>query len=171
MPVVEVEFGFELLPARGRTAIERVERMTRRAVPVALVMVLGLFASACGRSDPEKELRATVAAMAQAIEQHRVSDALEPVAEDFTRESGAFGKQDARRVLAGTMLRNERIQLSAVVTDVRVEGDRAFATVRVIATGGAGLLPERGQTWEFDSAWRREKGRWKVFNAEWREGL
>jgi hypothetical protein len=57
------------------------------------------------------------------------------------------------------------------VTEVRVEGDRAFAKVRVIATGGASLLPERGQTWEFDSTWRREKGRWKVFNAEWREGL
>jgi len=43
--------------------------------------------------------------------------------------------------------------------------------VKVFATGGAGLLPERGQTWDFDSAWRRESGRWKVFNAEWSEGL
>jgi hypothetical protein len=109
--------------------------------------------------------------MARAIEQREPADFLDALSEDFTRESGAFGKQDARRVLAGVLLRNERIQLSAVVTDVRVEGDRAFAKVRVIATGGAGLLPERGQTWEFDTSWRREKGRWKVFNAEWREGL
>ena len=145
--------------------------MTRRTLLVALVIVLGHLASACSRTDPEKELRATVAAMAQAIEKREPADFLDAVCDDFTRESGAFGKQDARRVLAGTMLRNERIQLSAVVTDVRVEGDRAFAKVRVIATGGAGLLPERGQTWEFDSAWRREKGRWKVFNADWREGL
>ena len=115
-------------------------------------------------------MRSTIAAMAQAIEQHRVSDALEPLAEDFTRDSGAFGKQEARRVLAGAMLRNEKIQLSATVTEVRVEGERAFAKVRVIATGGAGLLPERGQTWEFDTAWRLEGGQWKVFNAEWREG-
>jgi ketosteroid isomerase-like protein len=126
--------------------------------------------AACGRSDPERELRATVASMAQAIEQREPAEFLDALSEDFTRESGAFGKQDARRVLAGVLLRNERIQLSAVVTDVRVEGDRAFAKVRVIATGGAGLLPERGQTWEFDSAWRREKGDWKVFNAEWRDG-
>jgi hypothetical protein len=144
---------------------------TRRAAVVALVIGPGVLASGCGRAEPEKQLRSTIAAMAQAIEQHRVSDALEPLAEDFTRDSGAFGKQEARRVLAGAMLRNEKIQLSATVTEVRVEGERALAKVRVIATGGAGLLPERGQTWEFDTAWRLEGGQWKVFNAEWREGL
>lgn len=143
--------------------------MLRRQVLLGLLALLALVA--CGRSDPERELRATVTQMARAIEQREPADFLDALSEDFSRESGAFGKQDARRVLAGVLLRNERIQLSAVVTDVRVEGDRAFAKVRVIATGGAGLLPERGQTWEFDSSWRREKGSWKVFNAEWREGL
>ena len=143
--------------------------MLRRQGLLGLLALLALVA--CGRSDPERELRATVTQMARAIEQREPADFLDALSEDFTRESGAFGKQDARRVLAGVLLRNERIQLSAVVTDVRVEGDRASAKVRVIATGGAGLLPERGQTWEFDSTWRREKGRWKVFNAEWREGL
>jgi hypothetical protein len=74
-------------------------------------------------------------------------------------------------VLAGAYVRNEKITVSAVVTEVRIDGDRASAKVKVFATGGAGLLPERGQTWDFDSAWRRESGRWKVFNAEWSEGL
>jgi hypothetical protein len=141
--------------------------MRRRVI----ALVLALAAVACARSDPEKELRAAVDAMAAAVEQHRVGDALEPVAEDFTRDSGAFSKQDARRLLAATMLRNEQIRISATVSDVRIDGDRALAKVRVVATGGAGLLPERGQTWEFDTAWRRERGHWKVFNAEWREGF
>jgi hypothetical protein len=145
--------------------------VTRRAAIVAFVSVLGALTSACSRTEPEKVLRSTIAAMAQAIEQHRVGDALEPVADDFTRESGAFGKQDVRRLLAGAMLRNEKIRLVATVTDVRIDGDRAFAKVRVVATGGTGLLPERGQTWDFDTVWRRERGRWKIFNAEWREGL
>jgi hypothetical protein len=57
------------------------------------------------------------------------------------------------------------------VTFVAVTGERARTRVRVVATGGAGLLPERGQTWEFDATWRREKGGWRVFNAEWQEGL
>ncbi|HTN49493.1 MAG TPA: hypothetical protein VMK32_08695 [Burkholderiaceae bacterium] len=137
-------------------------------------MLLGVLAAAmllaCSRSDPEQALRATITAMAQAVEQHRVSDAIEPLADDFTRESGAFGKQDARRMLAAAMLRNEKIQLIATVSDVRIVGERATAKIHVIATGGAGLLPERGQTWDFDTAWRRDGSRWKLYNAEWREG-
>ncbi|GAB4480115.1 MAG: hypothetical protein OHK0044_27940 [Burkholderiaceae bacterium] len=130
----------------------------------------GAVLSGCARSDPERELRATIGAMAAAIEKRDPGAFLEALADDFTRDSGAFGKHDAKRVLAGALLRHEKITVTAVVTDVRIDGQRAHAKVRVVATGGAGLLPERGQTWAFDSAWRREGGRWRVFNAEWREG-
>jgi ketosteroid isomerase-like protein len=144
--------------------------MTRR-VWLVMAALLAASAIACSRSDPERELRSTIASMAQAIESRDPSAFLDTVSDDFVRESGAFGKQDVRRMLAGVYLRNEKVTVSAAVTDVRIEGERAHARVRVIATGGAGLLPDRGQTWDFDSAWRRERGQWKVFNAEWREGL
>jgi ketosteroid isomerase-like protein len=140
-------------------------------IRIAVLVVCATALAACGRSDPERELRATIATMAQAVEQRDPAAFMEAVAEDFTRESGAFGKQDAKRVLVATYLRNEKINLTAVVSDVRIEGDRAFAKVRVVATGGAGMLPERGQTWDFDTVWRREGSAWRVFNAEWREGL
>lgn len=109
--------------------------------------------------------------MAQAIEQREPGTFLDSVAEDFAKDSGTFSKQDAKRMLAAAYLRNEKISVNAVVSDVRIDGDRARATVRVFATGGAGLLPERGQTWNFESAWRRERGKWKVYNAEWSEAL
>ena len=125
----------------------------------------------CGRSDPERELRAAVAAMAQAIEQREPAAFLDSISDDFARESGTFGKQEVKRLLAGAYLRNEKISVNAVVSDVRIDGDRARAKIRVLATGGAGLLPERGQSWDFDSVWRRESGRWKVYNAEWTEAL
>lgn len=141
---------------------------SRRAMLLATAVVL----AACARSDPERELRATVDTMARALEDKRPADFLEHVAADFTRESGAFGKDDARRLLAGAMLRNEKITLAVAVTDVNLLGaERANVRIRVVATGGSGLLPERGQVWEFTSAWRRERGTWRVFNAEWREGL
>lgn len=143
--------------------------------PSTIVLVIWIAAcalvAACSRPDAEKELRATVARMAESIEQQRMGDFLERMSDDFTRESGSFGKEDARRILAGAMLRNEKIRLGTAVTDVRIDGDRALVKLRVVATGGSGMLPESGQAWEFESAWRREKGQWKVFNAEWREGL
>jgi len=143
----------------------------RALVGAALATVFATVLSACARSDPERELRDTIATMAQSIEGREPAGFLSAVAEDFTRESSAFGKQDARRLLAGVLTRNEKIRLTAVVTDLQLQGDRAQVKLRVVATGGAGLLPERGQTWEFDTAWRRVDGRWQVFNAEWREGF
>jgi hypothetical protein len=140
----------------------------RRAL---LLIAAALALAACGRSDPERELRATIATMAQAIERREPADFLAGVAEDFSRESSAFGKRDAKRVLADILLRNEKVTVSALITELQIAGDRAQVRLRVVAAGGAGLLPERGQTWEFDTAWRRVDGRWQVFNAEWREGL
>lgn len=125
----------------------------------------------CTRSNPERELREAITRMASAIEQRQPGDFVGALADDFTRESGGFDKQEVRRVLAAVMLRNARIGVTSVVTSMQVEGDRARVQLRVVATGGDGLLPERGQTWEIDSAWRRDGNRWKVFNAEWREGL
>lgn len=142
----------------------------RSLLRIAFV-VLATAAISCSRSDPERELRSAVASMAQSIEQREPATFLDSLSDDFARESGAFGKQDVKRLLLGAYLRNEKISVNAVVSDVRIDGDRARAKVRVFATGGAGLLPERGQSWDFDSVWRRESGRWKVYNAEWTEAL
>lgn len=131
-----------------------------------------LLPTACSRSDPERELRETIARMARAIEARQRDDFLKGLSEDFTRESGAFDKHEARRLLAGLMSRNERLALAVIVTEVDISGDRARVRLQVVATGSSGgLLPERGQAWTFDSAWRRESGAWKVFNADWRETL
>jgi hypothetical protein len=144
---------------------------TDRSLLRIAFVVLATAAIGCSRSDPERELRSAVASMAQSIEQREPAAFLDSLSDDFARESGAFGKQDVKRLLLGAYLRNEKISVNAVVTDVRIDGDRARAKVRVVATGGAGLLPERGQGWDFDSVWRRESGRWKVYNAEWTEAL
>ena len=144
---------------------------TDRSLLRIAFVVLATAAIGCSRSDPERELRSAVASMAQSIEQREPAAFLDSLSDDFARESGAFGKQDVKRLLLGAYLRNEKISVNAVVTDVRIDGDRARAKVRVFATGGAGLLPERGQSWDFDSVWRRESGRWKVYNAEWTEAL
>src|SRR5215831_17703088 len=107
----------------------------RRVFPHLALLVCVLFV-ACARSDPERELRAAVAQMAHAVEARAPGDLLEYLADDFTRESSAFGKQDVRRVLAGVLLRNEKISVTAVVTSVEITGERARTRVRVVATGG-----------------------------------
>lgn len=135
-----------------------------------LIATVAQTLAGCARSDPERELRATIEAMARAIETGRADDFLDGVTEDFTRESSAFDKRDARRWLAGLMLRDERITLAVVISDLEISGTRAQARLRVLSTGASGgLIPQRGQVLTFDTRWRREGNAWKVSNAEWRE--
>jgi hypothetical protein len=142
-----------------------------KAVKWAALCLLLAAVAACARSDPERELRSTIAAMAAAVEKREPAVLLSSIADDFSRESSAFGKEDVKRVLAGVFLRNPQISIAAVVTDLRVDGTRASARIRVVATGGQGLLPERGQSWDFDTAWLYSNGRWLVYNADWRDAL
>jgi ketosteroid isomerase-like protein len=143
--------------------------MLRRALLIAFA-TLGLLA-ACGRSDPEKELRAAVDKMQAAIQAKDASGFLEHLADDFTRESGNFDKKEARRILAGVFLTNQNINVVATVREVKIDGQRATAQIGVLATGSSGLLPERGQSWVFTTNWRREGSQWRLFNAEWKEAL
>jgi hypothetical protein len=84
----------------------------RRVFPWLLAVVACIAIDACRRSDPERELRAAIASMAEAIERRTPADFLQHLADDFTRESSAFGKADARRVLAGLLLRNQKVSVT-----------------------------------------------------------
>lgn len=160
-------------PTMTSTAFAGTLGMNRRTLVAKLLVASSvlMLAAACSRSDPEKEIRAAVTAMEQAVKDKNMSNLMEHVTDDFTRESGGVGKQDARRMLAGAFLANPKIALLATIHEIKVEGDRANAVISVAATGGEGMLPQRGQGWEFKTRWRKDGSRWKVYAAEWRELL
>lgn len=142
----------------------------RRTLLIAAGGLAGAaWLAGCTRADPERELRDAVAAMARAVAAKDVAAFLEYVAEDFVRESGVFDRNEVRRRLVANMLRHDSVQVVATVTEVKIDGDRARATVRVLATGGRGWIPERADGWEFRTAWKRDGKRWRVFSAEWRD--
>ena len=125
------------------------------------------FLSACSRSSPEQALRDTIAVMVQAVESRDAKALFGHVADDFTRDSGGLDRRQLRALLLGLFVRNQRIQVVTTVREVRIEGNRGRVRFNVLATGGAGLLPERGRLWDVSSAWRLDGGDWKIYNAEW----
>jgi ketosteroid isomerase-like protein len=136
---------------------------------------LTLAAGACSRSDPEQLLRSTVDQMQQAVLARDVSGMLEHISDDFVRETGssqsaaAMDKMQLKRILAAAFLRNEKISLITTVREVKINGKLATARIHVLATGGAGLLPERADGWEFTTAWRQEGKDWRLYNAQWND--
>ena len=67
-------------------------------------------------------------------------------------------------------MRNEKINLNAVSPTFESTAIGARAKVRVLATGGASLLPERGQSWDFDSVCGA-RAALEGHNAEWTEAF
>ncbi len=137
-----------------------------------LLGALALALTACTRTDPEKLLRSNIAEMEAAVKARDTSKVMSFLADDFRRiqttpASEAMTKPDARRVLAAVLLTNPNIYANVTITDLKISGDSATAKLTVIAGGGAGLIPERAQSWDFATRWRLEDGKWLVYSAEW----
>jgi len=126
---------------------------------------------ACTRSDPERELRKALQGMEGAIRERRSADFMSHVAEDFIQPSTGLDRAGVRRLVAGTLLANPNILLAVTVRELRLNGDRAVVRLTVLATGGRGMLPERGQAWDVTTGWRLEAGRWRVYSGDWKGQL
>jgi ketosteroid isomerase-like protein len=136
---------------------------------VLTATLLCLTLTGCSRSDPEKALRGTVDKMQAAAAARDASGVLEHLAEDFVRDSGGMDKAQVRGLLVGLFIRNQKVMVTTTVREVTITGNTATARIHVLATGGAGLIPERADGWEFTTAWRKEGSAWKLYNAQWND--
>jgi ketosteroid isomerase-like protein len=154
--------------------MNRVYGVLTAALLFAVLTLLG----ACARSDPEKELRATLVEMQAAVQKRDPSAFMAHVADDFTRQAGGMDAKELRRTLAAVFIRNQSIDITATVRELAIEpgGKRATVQVTAAAAGGQGaLLPERAQGWDIRCAFRRQgnstSGKWQAFNCDWKELL
>lgn len=143
--------------------------MDKAFAAVARVLLVGLLVwlSGCTRSPDEAALRAALDAMAAAVEARDAGDFMEGVADDFTGDHG-MDRGQLQSMLRLHILRNARIGVTVLSTDVQLQGDRATVVQRVVLTGGQGsLLPERARPYRIESGWRWNDGRWQVYAARW----
>lgn len=133
----------------------------------AASLVLLMALAGCSRSDPETRLRERIDAMQQALEERRIGDFMDGVAEDFSG-SGAGDYRGLNAYLRAHALRNASIGVTRGPTEVEIIGDRATVRFEAVATGGAGgLLPERAGAWRVTSGWQERDGEWVVYRADW----
>ncbi len=127
---------------------------------------------ACSRSSDEQQLGNTLATMQQAIEDRKPSDFIENVADDFTAPEADMDQRKLHDLLRLQVLRNQRIGVSTVVRELRVEGIRATITLSATLTGrSGGRVPERGSVYSLTTGWRKDDGDWKLVQASWQRSL
>jgi hypothetical protein len=137
---------------------------------MALGAALGLALAGCGPDSPEDRLRATIAAMEEAVEEKRPRAFVEHVSEDFRGEHGQLDRRSLRGMLASQLLGAERIEIVLGAPAITLHpGERATVKVSALVVGGR-YLPEHGETLEIVSGWKLEDGEWRCYSAEWTRG-
>lgn len=92
------------------------------------------------------------------------------LSEEFIGPQG-MGRDDFRRMLAVVWLRDKAAGAAVGPLDVEVTGDHARVAFTLAGRGGEGWMPDRAQVYRVRSAWRLERGEWRLLSAEWEPTL
>lgn len=143
-------------------------RTTFSTVLLSLVLVL---IYGCEKPPIEQELEKNILELEQAIEDKDPSAVLDHIHKDFIGEKGQ-DKKWVQRTLAFHTLRNHQIEI--VISNIKItvkDPHTAIGSFNALATGGHGLLPERGAIYQVELEWRKEGGDWKIVYAKWKKNL
>lgn len=153
-------------------------RLTRRTLAVAAAVVLAVaVALVWGRlrqapETDEARIRALLEDAARAVEEKRVAEAVAGVSERFS--APGLDRRGVKQLIAFHVMRGEWVSASVSSARIRVEGDRARATVDAVLSRGAkgkaltALLPGEASVHRFALRLEREPEGWRVVEATWR---
>jgi len=138
----------------------------RRLFGVAFV---ALLLSACSEKlSVEQQIIATLRNMETAAEEGQHLEFMSYVADSFSAQQGSMERRDFHRFMIFQINQNRRLQAQFFPIFVQESGDNtASAHFKLLVTGGAGLLPDRGQLFEVDTQWLRDGGDWLLKRADW----
>jgi hypothetical protein len=135
-----------------------------------LIAVLAVVLAGCAEElTVEQQVIAVIRQMEQEIEAGERRAFMTHVADDFAGQSGRMNRDQVRALVVFQLRRYERLQAQLFPIRVRETGpDTATADFRALVTGGPGWIPESGQVYDFDTAWRLQDGDWTVVRADWK---
>lgn len=150
----------------------RVSAPAARLVCALVVMLAGLTLAACHRAPAEQQIRQAIDATAAAARANDVQGVLAAVSDDFSGNDGELDRHGLRQLLALRALRQDKTGVLIGPVSFEHKGDRIVAKFNLVLTGGkpGDLLPEQSAIHAMTTAWRREGGKWRCYNASWTDG-
>jgi len=131
-------------------------------------ILVALCVAACSHPSDAEAIRATIAAIGTAAENHRSTDVMAHVSGDFTGNDGEVDHAQLGQLLRAQLLAARSLDVRFGSISVEILGDRAVARFDVAVTDTSGRWFEnRETTLKFDTGWRREQGEWRCYNAHW----
>jgi hypothetical protein len=132
-------------------------------------MLILLLAAGCSEKlSVEQQIIATIRNMETAAEDGEHLEFMGFISKSFTAQQGSMNRSEFHRFMIFQINQNRRLQAQIFPIYVQETGvDRAAANFRILVTGGAGLLPERGQLYEVETHWLSDGSDWELEKADW----
>lgn len=144
----------------------------RKAVHLSVAaMLFAVVLSACHRTPGEEQVRAAIAAVAQAAEAGSASGVGAPLSEDFDGNAGTLDRRGLTNMVRLFALRGEHIGVTMGPVSIEHRGERMVATFTVTLASGGRLLPDQLGLYQVESAWRDEDGTWRCYTASWKHAM
>lgn len=135
----------------------------------ALWLACALALMACGQSlTVEQQVINTIREMESKLEAGQRIGFMAHLADEFRAQDGGMSREEVRALVVFQLQRYEQLQGRFFPIRVTETGpDTAEARFRALVTGGAGLLPESGRVYDFETWWRLDGGGWLLTAANW----
>jgi ketosteroid isomerase-like protein len=135
-------------------------------------MLCWVLLTACARVPDEQRIRADIATMQHAIENHDLHGFMDHISGDFTGNDGTADREGLANVLRLEVLRNDEVGVALGPIDVELQDSRATVNLTATFTGGPGsLIPDHAAIYTIRSGWKKEGSQWRCFNATWEQKL
>jgi len=140
--------------------------MTRRIAGTVLALLL--LSSCSDEPTLEQQIIGLITEMEQLMESGKRGAFMKKVAEDFSGQLGALTRDEFRRFMIMQWNQNQRLHAQLFPISVRKLGPgMAAANFKALITGGRGLIPERGQLYQFETTWLKNGDDWLLLSANW----
>lgn len=121
----------------------------------ALLLIIITFALvACDKTPDEEIIRGALGEIETAVQKRETKPVLKHLSNNFSGPEG-MTVQQIRQLMAAHYFRNKNIQVVIAGLRIKVTGINADVHFNAATTGGAGMLPDRLQYYDVETAWQK----------------
>lgn len=143
--------------------------MILRYIFSAVLLPLVLLAACSQPLTVEQQVIETIRQMEEKIESGQRLAFMEHIDAGFTGQQGRMNREQVRALVILQLNRYKELQGQLFPISVTETGpDTATAEFRALVTGGPGWIPDSGQVYDFQTAWKKDGSDWLLVSADWK---
>lgn len=136
---------------------------------IAIALCLVLLSGCSEKLSVEQRIILNLEEMEVAAEAGKHLDFMSYVERGFSAQHGSMDRRGFHRFMIFQINQNRRLHAQFFPIYVQETGpDTAAAQFKLLVTGGAGLLPERGQLFDVETQWQVDGADWLLSTAQWK---